>query len=756
MEESYLQSMDPGLHQGRLQDRFQNSSSPSVPGDLFRISSPPTATKVTYSRPPGSGSYHPGSSSPAVHRPLLKTFLCKEARRVDEDNHQLKVSEQVGDVLQVQDGVNKILHSSDPSRCSPLHIGPQGCVLPHPHTSPTPSVLKVCGQVRKGDLSLPVPVPAVRYLICPPPIHKGSIRNDGLPSPEYNYNRALPGRLLADSRLGSKIDGGHPPNLSPIQGLGVDRELPEIRLDTGHKKGIPRHSPGYKNTTLISSREKTDQSETKDRVVQKEENPLDQGSHADPGSDDLLHLNSTLGPIPLQNPPECSFDSLEQRPPFSKLQDENIGKSDKIPVLVDRTRESGERSPVEFDSSHNRHHGRESEWLGGARGPASLPGFLGPSRQDKILKLPGTEGSAEDSDSSQTSPQGSTCQDPIRQHYYGMLSKKTGRYQMPAPSGSSRSNLHMGRKGGSVHFSNPSKGVSELESRLPKPSQDRRGRMESEQTGLQTGLPAMGLSRNRPLRIQGKFSTGLFLLTKPQRKPSGSRRLSPELGHETGLRFSSFSPNPGSPKEDEDQYHHSDPGRTRLVQESLVSHLEGNVDQRPVPPSRQERSVNAGTSGASQSQQAETDCLDPERQTLRKKGLSNQEERFHCLDVRRTVLAYIKRTKSWRKSANLLIQFGGRNKGSKASKTSLARWIKETIRECYRLQSSSCPITLRAHSTRAMSATWAEKAGASIDQICRAATWSSSTTFVRHYRLDSMANQDLAFGRKVLQAVVPP
>ncbi|XP_044155489.1 uncharacterized protein LOC122942062 [Bufo gargarizans] len=327
---------------------------------------------------------------------------------------------------------------------------------------------------------------------------------------------------------------------------------------------------------------------------------------------------------------------------------------------------------------------------------------------------------------------------------------------MPAPSGSSRSNLHMGRKGGSVHFSNPSKGVSELESRLPKPSQDRRGRMESEQTGLQTGLPAMGLSRNRPLRIQGKFSTGLFLLTKPQRKPSGSRRLSPELGHETGLRFSSFSPNPGSPKEDEDQYHHSDPGRTRLVQESLVSHLEGNVDQRPVPPSRQERSVNAGTSGASQSQQAETDCLDPERQTLRKKGLSNQEERFHCLDVRRTVLAYIKRTKSWRKSANLLIQFGGRNKGSKASKTSLARWIKETIRECYRLQSSSCPITLRAHSTRAMSATWAEKAGASIDQICRAATWSSSTTFVRHYRLDSMANQDLAFGRKVLQAVVPP
>ncbi|XP_044144824.1 uncharacterized protein LOC122933830 [Bufo gargarizans] len=365
MEESYLQSMDPGLHQGRLQDRFQNSSSPSVPGDLFRISSPPTATKVTYSRPPGSGSYHPGSSSPAVHRPLLKTFLCKEARRVDEDNHQLKVSEQVGDVLQVQDGVNKILHSSDPSRCSPLHIGPQGCVLPHPHTSPTPSVLKVCGQVRKGDLSLPVPVPAVRYLICPPPIHKGSIRNDGLPSPEYNYNRALPGRLLADSRLGSKIDGGHPPNLSPIQGLGVDRELPEIRLDTGHKKGIPRHSPGYKNTTLISSREKTDQSETKDRVVQKEENPLDQGSHADPGSDDLLHLNSTLGPIPLQDPPECSFDSLEQRPPFSKLQDENIGKSDKIPVLVDRTRESGERSPVEFDSSHNRHHGRESELLVG-------------------------------------------------------------------------------------------------------------------------------------------------------------------------------------------------------------------------------------------------------------------------------------------------------------------------------------------------------------------------------------------------------
>ncbi|CAJ0917920.1 unnamed protein product [Ranitomeya imitator] len=46
-----------------------------------------------------------------------------------------------------------------------------------------------------------------------------------------------------------------------------------------------------------------------------------------------------------------------------------------------------------------------------------------------------------------------------------------------------------------------------------------------------------------------------------------------------------------------------------------------------------------------------------------------------------------------------------------------------------------------------MATSWAEKGGATADQICRAASWSSLSTFSKHYKLDVVSPQ-LAFGRK--------
>ncbi|XP_072010038.1 uncharacterized protein [Engystomops pustulosus] len=135
---------------------------------------------------------------------------------------------------------------------------------------------------------------------------------------------------------------------------------------------------------------------------------------------------------------------------------------------------------------------------------------------------------------------------------------------------------------------------------------------------------------------------------------------------------------------------------------------------------------------------------------------TSREASWHLLDVRRIVLAYIKATESWRLDNNLFIQFQGKNKGRKASKTSIARWLKLAISTCYTQQGKETPTDLKAHSTRAMSTSWAEKRGASLEQICKAATWASSSTFIKHYRLDLPCSQDLSFGRKVLQAVIPP
>ncbi|XP_068114992.1 uncharacterized protein [Hyperolius riggenbachi] len=135
---------------------------------------------------------------------------------------------------------------------------------------------------------------------------------------------------------------------------------------------------------------------------------------------------------------------------------------------------------------------------------------------------------------------------------------------------------------------------------------------------------------------------------------------------------------------------------------------------------------------------------------------NDKEERLHLLDVRRCLLQYLERSNAWRKSDEIFVLFAGKTRGNRASKTTLARWIKQTIVSAYQIRGKTLTSSVRAHSTRGISTSWAERAGASIEQICRAATWSSHNTFVKHYRLNVSAATDLSFGRKVLQAVVPP
>ncbi|XP_040179243.1 uncharacterized protein LOC120913408 [Rana temporaria] len=127
----------------------------------------------------------------------------------------------------------------------------------------------------------------------------------------------------------------------------------------------------------------------------------------------------------------------------------------------------------------------------------------------------------------------------------------------------------------------------------------------------------------------------------------------------------------------------------------------------------------------------------------------------NSLDVRRCLLIYLEASKIFRKSDSLFVNFSGSKKGQKASKSSIARWIRMAIGKAYELQGKQAPF-VKAHSTRAVSSSWAERAGASPEEICKAATWSSYTTFAKHYRLDLMSEKDQAFGRRVLQAVAPP
>ncbi|KAM8939533.1 uncharacterized protein RCH25_053205 [Pelodytes ibericus] len=88
--------------------------------------------------------------------------------------------------------------------------------------------------------------------------------------------------------------------------------------------------------------------------------------------------------------------------------------------------------------------------------------------------------------------------------------------------------------------------------------------------------------------------------------------------------------------------------------------------------------------------------------------------------------------------------------GLPVSKPTTARWSTETIKVACNGIGLVLSLPVKAHSIGAMSVSWAEKASASLEYICKAAPWSSVNTFIR---LDIFSESE-AFGHKVLQAVV--
>ncbi|XP_060549247.1 uncharacterized protein LOC132712297 [Pantherophis guttatus] len=136
---------------------------------------------------------------------------------------------------------------------------------------------------------------------------------------------------------------------------------------------------------------------------------------------------------------------------------------------------------------------------------------------------------------------------------------------------------------------------------------------------------------------------------------------------------------------------------------------------------------------------------------------SHQLERaWHTLDVRRALKIYITRTSLHRKTEALFVAFHPSALGVRVSSVTLGRWIRAAIALAYRHSNSPLPHPITAHSTRSASTSAAWSTQAPLEEVCRAATWTTISPFVRHYRVDSFASADAAFGRRVLQSVHLP
>ncbi|KAL0151928.1 hypothetical protein M9458_052766 [Cirrhinus mrigala] len=115
---------------------------------------------------------------------------------------------------------------------------------------------------------------------------------------------------------------------------------------------------------------------------------------------------------------------------------------------------------------------------------------------------------------------------------------------------------------------------------------------------------------------------------------------------------------------------------------------------------------------------------------------SSEDKRLNALCPVRSLRVYIDRTSAFRRSDQLFISWAPPNTGNPISKQRLSHWLVEAISLAYESKGVRPPEGLRAHSTRAMAASWALFNGVSLQDICAAASWASPHTFVRYYRLD--------------------
>ncbi|KAL0152981.1 hypothetical protein M9458_051713, partial [Cirrhinus mrigala] len=120
---------------------------------------------------------------------------------------------------------------------------------------------------------------------------------------------------------------------------------------------------------------------------------------------------------------------------------------------------------------------------------------------------------------------------------------------------------------------------------------------------------------------------------------------------------------------------------------------------------------------------------------------SEGDQELSLLCPVRALRMYVERSAPFRKSDQLFVCFGGRNKGQPVTKQRLSRWIVDAISLAYSSLGLECPVGVRAHSTRGVASSWVWSSGVSMAEICAAAGWASPSTFTRFYSLDIPALQ---------------
>ncbi|CAJ0932325.1 unnamed protein product [Ranitomeya imitator] len=163
------------------------------------------------------------------------------------------------------------------------------------------------------------------------------------------------------------------------------------------------------------------------------------------------------------------------------------------------------------------------------------------------------------------------------------------------------------------------------------------------------------------------------------------------MGIQEGICLSPADTTSDSDQEDKGGQSKRDPNCSILAQEAMVFLAESHVNLRPLDPPGGSGSSLPGPLQPPSCEGSTTNCLELERQLLKMRGFSNK----------------------------------GHRKGAGITKGTLSRWIRDAICLAYSSKGENPPEAVRAHSTRAIASSSAERAEVPLEQIFYKTEWVS-------------------------------
>ncbi|XP_077126523.1 uncharacterized protein LOC143807659 isoform X1 [Ranitomeya variabilis] len=605
-----------------LQNRVLFSSPTKIP-DLQPPSHHNIAHVGRYSGSAKNSCDCPGTSPRDRTGILLKPILYNKTFGRVKNYHKSQTPKFLGSIQTIQNGIDKIYDSPPGQGSGYVHSRLKECVLPRSYLPKPPKISEVCSRKRRKSPSLPVSLSAVRSSFSAKSFYKDYDRGSSLPKKSRYLSHPVSGRLPSGSRHGkSTQDRLSVRNLHTAE-FGVDHKLEKIRSSTQTEDKIPRGHVRLRCQDVLFAGGKTPRHNKQDSSL-REKQSFHQGCYENPRNDDGMHTLRKLVSVSL--PTASTGDSLILGQKTGVLgQGDTVAKpGENLVALVDRSQKPQAGSTLESYSRSNNYHGRKSARLGRPHPGKVLPRSVDPRKQHAVLKLQRAARSLEGPIFSASLGEEQAREGALGQHDSSGVPSTSGWPETQSSTAVGGTNLQVGRSDGTLDLRSSPGRFQQPSSRLPEQEDGAIYGMGAKQRGFQRPVSSLGVSGDRPLCNQTERKDQHLLFTKPSGKPSWSRCLLPIMGQRPVVRVPTACPNPKNSQEDRRRWSQSPSCSTVLAEEELVYLTEQDVKGETSYSSTKKGSPLSRSRSTPESGIPPSISLDPERQVLRAKGLSDE------------------------------------------------------------------------------------------------------------------------------------